>query len=119
MEAARVRIGRVRMKSGGADVRVIERRADGNECSALIRRFVDHQLSDRQPPDAVAMVTWRRHSDGGWVTTAAHKSTVNDLPIEMLPDFARAVARAAQYESWAERRILQQFGYFTDDDPAA
>jgi hypothetical protein len=54
MNAARIRIGRVRMKNGGADVRVLHKERD--YLSTHMMEWANYVLSRKRKPDAYAAI---------------------------------------------------------------
>ena len=117
--SAGCRIGRVRMKNGGADVRVLpSRQATG--AALTLKAFVRDVLQDA-PPDAVALVAWWRDPDGAecWRSVAL-KTDHPDFPYALLPDMARAELRRSMHRMDAEERIMRALGYVRDEpDPAS
>lgn len=56
MKTARIQIGRVKMKNGGADVRVLHQDRQDSILKAHMRASVTHVLNRERPPDAYASV---------------------------------------------------------------
>ena len=115
---AHCRIVRVRMKAGGADVRVLRSREPTKAVLAL-KAFVVNVLDDGPPPDAVACVAWWRDPDGSaapWVSTA-QQTDCPDFPYSILGDLAREELKRARNRDDAEDRVMRTLGYRRDDDP--
>lgn len=55
---ARIRIGRIRMKNGGADVRVIHRDSNVGFVATHMREYVADVLNKNRSPDAYAAVAF-------------------------------------------------------------
>lgn len=112
MNAARIRIGRVTMKNGGADVRVLHREVAGPAILGQMRDWVDRQAHYERAPDAfVAVAFWwdksvRQHvNDPTWATYAP------ELPHAFLPSMAEAVLSSAMTVLKAEDRVMRKLGY--------
>lgn len=115
---ARTRIGRVRMKNGGADVRVLHRDPDSRIVSAA-RDFVRDMERYEEPPTAyVAIAYWasddetRRPHIIGWDTCD---------PGLTLPRLMAVASTQIADESAvliAEHRVMRRLGY-REEDPAS
>ena len=120
MNAARVRIGRVRMKNGGADVRVIHSNAADTECRQRVRSWAA-RVMESPGPDAFFAIAFTIDPNGtyqgGLDTTTAWWSARPEIQTDMLPVLAtRAVTRQVAAEA-AESAIMRELGYARDDDP--
>lgn len=117
MNAARVRIGRVKMKNGGADVRVLARpEHPDNPVRHRVRLWVADVLRGR-PPDAVALVAWWTDGDGRAAYSVSAGTYTDAVPIMLLPEFTRAAVADHLQFAWAEDRVMRTLGYRRDDDP--
>lgn len=117
MNEARVRIGRVRMKNGGADVRVLS--APGlpdDPVRQRIRLWVADVMKG-PAPGAVVMVAWWMQGDGRPAYAASAGTYTDAVPIALLPEIARAAVASHLHLQWAEDRVMQTLGYRRDDEP--
>lgn len=115
---ARVRIGRVTMKAGGADLRVLHRDVVGPPILGQMRDWVDRQAHYERAPDAfVAVAFWwdteaRQHvNDATWATYSP------TLPHAFLPALAEAALASAMTALKAEHRVMRKLGYVVVDPP--
>lgn len=116
--AARVRIGRVTMKNGGADVHVLHRHVAGPAILGQIREWADSQAHYVRPPDAfVAVAFWwdtdaRQHVNHPmWATYTPH------IPHAFLPALAESALSSAMTSLKAEDRVMRKLGYATVPPP--
>ncbi len=118
-KVARVRIGRVKLKAGGADVRVIERR-ELDDVSTFIMNWAGERVEDA--PQAVVMIAWWPAVNGqnwnqphsvDWITRDP------DLPLNRLYQMsaAKILDRSAVLE--AQYRTLQQLGEIEPPEDAS
>lgn len=122
MNAARTRIGRVTMKGGGADVRVIYRPQD-TECRARLRSWASNVLAAAEPPHAFFAIAYRYDPamPAGADATLAWWSDHSAFPIEMLPARACVSINRAIINNTAEAQVMRALGYgrLDEPDPAA
>lgn len=118
MKAARVRIGRVTLKGGGADLRVLTPDRTPSEVLQHMRTWVD--LCARNPdgpPDGFVAVSFRiqpevpQHPATRTGFFSAHPS----LPTWLLPDLARQILLVDMQCDVSERNIMGLLGYEPDD----
>lgn len=119
--SARTRIGRVKMKAGGADVRVIHTPAADTECRNRVRSWSSDVLGDTDPPHAFfAVALWLDPGTVGGVTTkSGWWSDRHELQYDMLPELAVRVIRRQITNTAAESNIMRSLGYSDESDPAA
>lgn len=116
---ARVRIGRVKLKAGGADLRVIDRRELG-----AVGEFIMNWASERveEEPSAVLMIAWWPAVNGqnwnlphsvDWFTRDP------DLPLNRLfqVSAAKILDRSAVLE--AKHQTLEQIGALEPPEDAS
>ena len=118
-KAARIRIGRIRMKNGGADVRVLNSAVVDTECAGRMRRWLARSLANGSRPDAFVAVAFTMDSEyaGGVATVTAWYSGRAELQTELLPILTeRAVTRQIAMAA-AESVIMGNLGYVRDDEP--
>lgn len=115
MEAAHCRIGRVRMKNGGADVRVLPSSSSGPAMDTL-RRWADNIASHGYRPDAIgaAAYMWDERS-GTWMEWSSWHSTHATLPPTTLPAMVEASLRESIAAVGIESRIMRKIGFEPDD----
>ena len=117
MKAARVRIGRVTLKGGGADVRVLTPDRAPSEVLEHMRWWVD--ACARNPggiPDGFVAVAFRVQPDVPQhpATRTAFHSAHAQLPIWLLPDLARQVLLVDMQCDVSERSVMELLGYETE-----
>lgn len=108
-----VRIGRVRLKSGG-EVRLLRPEVDANRGKA--ERFIRETL-DQHPGSELAgyaFVTWG--PDGG-STCTQWVGPGSTIPTILIPDFVRNRLLAATAVSWTIQDVNEQLGFSPSDDP--
>lgn len=116
---ARVRIGRIKLKAGGADLRVIERR-ELDAVGEFIMNWAGERVEDA--PSAVLMIAWWPAVNGqnwnlphsvDWITRDP------DLPLNRLfqVSAAKIIDRSAVLE--AQYRTLEQLGAIDPPDDAS
>lgn len=112
MNAARVQIGRVRMKDGGADVRVIQRGPRG-PLEQHLRQMVDFTLSQGRPPDAYAFVAlWADPGRPGEPAYEANVfSTSAALPGPVVARLATPYLVDDRAATMGKQRALAELGY--------
>ena len=110
-EGARVRIVRVRMKAGGADVRVLHRAGQG-DLEQHLREWVDNTLCDGTRPDAYAAVAfWIDPATPGLPTHNTTYFTRHDgLPVPLLCQIAAAYIRQECAVAAGKSRALDALG---------
>jgi len=114
-DPAGCRIARVRMKNGGADVHVLERKPEPHPCRGFVRNWTTSILGRKRPPDAVMMIAWWKSDEPGALRRDISLRTESDaFPLMLLPDLAKATA-ADYLSNWnAVNAVRRNFGY----DPA-
>ncbi len=118
MEAARVRIGRVKMKNGGADVRVLDREPAG-EIIGRAHDLISDAMEDRVRPSAfVGMFFWRDDEEP-WrpIYRLAWQTIDPNLSLPLLMRTAGAIIQGQASIIKAEDRVMHNLGYRRDDDP--
>ncbi len=100
MSVARTRIGRVTMKNGGADVRVLRPRSDGDRAKIdyLIRTAFERFESYGMEVAGMALVIW---SDNGSSTCCSHRGERDHIPTLLVPDFVRNCLLSSRIEQQA------------------
>lgn len=113
---ASCRISRVRMKAGGADVRVFHRDSQGFVGSHM-REWLTASLSRDRAPDAYAAVAlWFDPETPGRPTyDATYCSTVDLIPSPLLVRMAASYLIAEQAIHSGEHRAIEKMGYEVDD----
>ena len=117
---ARVRIGRVTMKNGGADVRVLLPASHG-KIIARARELISRVLQDPERPSAFIGIffwrddkePWRPSFSLGWDTEDPN------LPLARLFRVAASEIEAMGAAVKAEDRVMRNLGYVTGDEPDA
>lgn len=118
---ARVRIGRVTMKAGGADVRVLYQAPRG-KIIARARELISTAEADRSdlPSAFVGVFFWRDDKEPwrpsfslGWDTEDPN------LPLARLFRVAASEIEAMGAAVKAEDRVMRKLGYVTGDEPDA
>jgi len=116
---ARTRIGRVTLKNGGADLRVLHPRPSG-KIVAHLRAFADALHADVNPPSAyIAVAYWANEKEPwladyhiAWNTESAH------FPHYVLFERASALLATDAAAQIAEGQVMKSLGYkLSDDDP--
>lgn len=117
-EAAKVRIGRVRMKNGGADVRVLHRAPPG-KIESRIRGLAAEASSYGEQPSAFVGVVFWRSADEPWRPSYSLTWDTQDpdLPLPRLFRVAASEIDALAAAIKAEDRVMRNLGYRRDDDP--
>ena len=117
--SAAVRIGRVRMKGGGADIRILERAGTDNNCVAALRSWARDVADDAEAPDAVVAVSFV-YRGGQWLAYCMWHSDHPALPIRLLPGMARESLCGLMVEARTADAVLRRLGYWpVEPDPAA
>lgn len=118
MNAARVRIGRVTMKAGGADIRVITRPAQ-NDVTRKIVRWSRRVIELDPPPDAFFAIALYVDPSvpGGVSTNSDWESRHPAFPIILMPTLAIELARWEIEAVATTNEVLETLGY-TQGDPA-
>lgn len=111
-----VRISRVRMKNGGADVRVLHR-DDQGPLGAHLRSYVGAVLSRERPPDAYAAVAlwFDPETPGRPVYNATYCTTNDTIPAPLLVRMAAAFLVAEHAQNAGAQRAIEAMGYETED----
>ena len=119
MDTARVQIGRVRMKAGGAEVRVLRQPSADNGARDRIRAWTSEVLHGRAP-DAVVMVAWWSEGDG-CPSVAVSAGTYHEaFTVKLLAPLAAEEVRNYFQAYWNEQRIMRTLGYVQPEpDPAS
>lgn len=117
---ARVRIGRIKLKAGGAELRVIER-ASETECQRRIRGWASDVLSAPDAPEAFFAIAFRLDSDcpGGVETVKEYWSDRHELLFDMMPDLALRCLRRDLAVNAAENRIMKRLDFWLDPEDDA
>lgn len=115
MNPARTRIGRVIMKAGGADLRVLHQ----NPASLVVSRmrgWANEAAEFSEPPTGFVGVAYWHNDDGlrrpylvGWETVDP------DLPLPNLMQQAAAQIANEAAILIAEHRVMRRLGYHQDD----
>jgi hypothetical protein len=111
MNAARTRIGRVKFKQGGPNVRVLERRRDGIVLMHLRESLVTI-MNLARPPDAHFLVTLRFEPEtpGSPAFNMQCCSSHDGLPMAHLAEIGAAILKM-EASSWrSEVRTLRSLG---------
>lgn len=116
-ETARIRIGRVKMKAGGADLHIYER-PTVPPASRVLRDWVMAITTGDTPPDAIAAASFRWNPETGqyWVSTTWW-TTHALFPVTMLPEMTKVQLTADMTEAMVEGRIMRNLGYRPVDPP--
>ena len=118
MNAARTRIGRVKMKNGGADVRVLHR--NPARIVRSIGDFAKEVAAYSDPPSAfVAVAFWPSDDGEPWRTSHLIRwdTCDPDLPLPRLTRVAAAQIAEHGTEERALDRTMRSLGYRRDDEP--
>lgn len=118
MNIARVRIGRVTMKNGGADVRVL-RFDKANEVQVCALEWARRLNRDGNAPSAFVAIAFWPSGDEPWRTPheISWQTRDADLPLPRLMAVAADQIRAYAPALMAEDRVMRNLGYVRDDDP--
>ncbi len=116
MNAARTRISRVRMKAGGADVRVFHRDPQG-VVGYHMREWLGASLNKERQPDAYcAVALWfDPETPGRPMYNATYCSSHDAIPSPLLVRISAAYLVAEQAMHGGEQRALEKMGYEVDD----
>ena len=118
MNGARIRIARVKMKAGGADLRVLDRNPD----SRIIKRITDLAADGRsyaEPPSAfVGILFWRDDAEPWRPSYSVAWDTIDpNLPLPRLMRVASDEIAAHGSMVMTEDKVLRRLGYVRNDDP--
>lgn len=114
MNAARVRIGRVRMKGGGADVRVLPS-SDCGLAMGKLRGWVARITEAGHRPDAITATAYVwNEKDRRWSEWCTWYSAHPSLPPSVLPAMAEASLREGIAAIGIEDSIMRTLGYDPD-----
>lgn len=118
LAAARIRISRVRMKNGGADVRVLHRNPP-SRITKHAQSFVDTLAEYEDPPSAyVAIAFWADDKEPWRAPYIFSWDTCDrDLPLPRLIRVAAAQIAVQAPTDLAVGRVMRQLGYVRDEDP--
>ena len=121
MNAARIRIGRVKMKAGGADVRVLNRNPDGKIIERARELITKAQSFEDEPSAFVGIFFWRDDREPWRATYSIAWDTIDpNLPLPRLMRVAAAEIGCHAAMEKAEYKVMHRLGYLCDDpDPAA
>ena len=119
MKTAAVRIGRVRMKAGGADVRVLRSSVADTECTRRMRSWLSRALSGGARPDAFVALSFTLGDDyhGGVATVTAWHSEHHALQTDLLPMLTERVLTRQITAAATEASIMRELGYVYEDEP--
>ena len=114
MDAARTRIGKITLKSGGS-VRLLRDAKDDR------RAFVEHKIRtvlDSHGDDLAgfAFMVWAPDHRS---TCFSSCNDTSDVPKIMIPDFVRNRLMAERIVDWSVSSTLQELGVADKPDPAA
>lgn len=117
MNAARVRISRVRMKNGGADVTVLRRDAEKSVVVRHMRAWSDHVMSHERAPDAYAAVAlWFDPEHPGRPAYNATWCTASDtMPAPLLARIAGAYLVTEVAVAHGVNQAIEAMGYEIED----
>jgi hypothetical protein len=117
--AARIRIGRVRMKNGGADVRVLHRAPEGR-IEHRIRDLANHVSQSGEASAFVGITFWRDDKEPWRPEFAVAWDTIDpNLPLPRLMRVAAAEIEGYGAAIKAEDKVMRALGYQRGDDPEA
>lgn len=121
-DAARVRIGRIRMKGGGADLHVIPRRRQ-SEIAQHMQAWTKIVLEEGRAPDAYAAVAFWINPDapGRCEYNIGFLSRHDALPLPVLSRVAAAYLADMSSVERGAQRAMEGLGYESKDwepDPA-
>lgn len=115
---ARIRIGRVTLKAGGADLRVLHQPLAPHGVVPDIMRWARQISDDPQPPCAFVAIAFWPNDKEPWRLSRWIAWQTNDTRLPM-PTLMQTAASAIACEApvlTAEDRIMRDLGYSTDDD---
>ena len=119
-DTARVRIGRVRLKSGG-EVDLLPDPPKESPIIGSIREWAGRQADYVRPPDAfVAVSFWWDKTVSQHVYDAIWGTYVPELPHAFLPELTNKAVASAMTVLKAEDRMMRKLGYepIRPDEPA-
>jgi hypothetical protein len=117
MIAARTRIGRIKMKSGG-EVRLLRPPAmdDGRaRAHGAASRALAEMASHRRVA-GYCFVAW---DEENYAVARVWVGPNSRMPCLVAPDFVRNVMLSEAIEGYAEERIMQNLGYTNEPDSAS
>jgi hypothetical protein len=117
MDAARTRIGRIKMK-GGADVRLL-RQPVLDDGRARAHRVVSRALSEMRPEQRIAGYVFVAWDEKNYCTDRSWIGPNSRIPSLVAPDFVRNVLLSTVIEGYAEERVMENLGYSSEPDPAS
>jgi len=117
VNAARTRIGRVKMKNGGADVRVIYQETAPNPVSIHLRAWTKSVTNQKVPPDAYAAVAfWFDPATPGRPGyNIAYISKHAAIPTALLVRMAAAYIVTEHAVNCAVSRTIEEMGGVPED----
>ena len=117
MKAARIQIGRVRMKNGGADVRVIHRDNQGSVVAGHMREWVTGALNKERPPDAYAAVAlwFDAERPGRPAYQATYCTEIDAIPAPVLVRMAASYLIADHAAQVGACRAVETMGGEVED----
>ena len=120
-QVARVRIGRVKLKDGGADLRIFRSGAKDTECRRRIKDWSSDVLGSADEPHAFFAIAFRLDPDcpGGLDTATAWWSDRLEIQYDLLPVLATEAVRRHLAVNAAEAKIMRNLGYSNEPDDDA
>ena len=118
MNAARTRIGRVTLKNGGADLRVLHQNPAGKIVSHM-RAFADVLSKHAIPPCSYIAVAYWANEEEPWLADYQVTWTTESaqFPHYVLFERASALFAVEAASDIAESRVMASLGYKYSDDP--
>jgi hypothetical protein len=109
----RVRIGRIKMKDGGAELRILRRPAARNAVEAHLREWTSNVTTGDTAPDAYAAVAlWLKPTEPGRPDYhCAYITNTDRLPTTMLVELATPYLRNDLAAEVGKGRTLEQLGW--------
>jgi hypothetical protein len=116
---ARVRIGRVVMKAGGASVIPLPPRGPKGHTVQLARAWIEDVMAEERAPDAIcAVAVWLRPEHPAYPLFAVrYASATPAILTATLPDVMAGYVRNYIAGMEIEDSIMSKLGYVADDEP--
>jgi hypothetical protein len=117
LKPARIQIGRIRMKNGGADVRVLRRDGNVGFVATHMREFVTGTLNKERAPDAYAAIAFWFDDDtpGRPAFLATYCTRHPKVTPPLLVRMAAAQLISVQASNEGADRAITALGGETDD----
>ena len=117
MNAARVRIGRVKMKD--AKFAVVRPSGASGHTVDIAKAWLSDVVNDERPPDALcAVAIWIIPDQPGYpIVAARYATTAPSIPTAILPDILAGYVRQDIIRWHTECQIMEKLGYTITEPP--